>query len=52
MAYLEQYVHEHFAAEQQMMELSGYAHLGDHIIAHHGSRTSTDGLSNAWTGRA
>jgi hemerythrin len=34
-AYLEQYVREHFAAEQQMMELSGYAHLGDHMIAHH-----------------
>ena len=34
-AYLEEYVREHFAAEQQMMELSGYAHLGDHMIAHH-----------------
>jgi hemerythrin len=34
-AYLEEYVCEHFAAEQQMMELSGYAALGDHMVEHH-----------------
>ena len=34
-AYLKEYIGDHFAAEQQMMELSGYAHLGDHMIAHH-----------------
>jgi hemerythrin len=34
-AYLEQYICEHFAAEQQLMELSGYAVLGDHMVEHH-----------------
>lgn len=33
--YLDQYVCTHFAAEQQMMELSGYAALGDHMAEHH-----------------
>jgi hemerythrin len=34
-AYLEQYVRSHFAAEQQLMELSGYDGLGDHLAEHH-----------------
>jgi hemerythrin len=33
--YLEQYIGEHFATEQQLMQLSGYPYLGDHMIAHH-----------------
>ncbi len=33
-AYLEEYIREHFATEQQMMELSGYAGLGDHMAEH------------------
>jgi hemerythrin len=33
--YLRQYVRAHFAAEQQMMELSGYSGLGDHMLEHH-----------------
>ena len=33
-AYLEEYIREHFAAEQQMMELSEYAALGDHMAEH------------------
>jgi len=35
MAYLDDYIREHFAAEQQMMELSEYAGLGDHMAEHH-----------------
>ncbi len=33
--YLAKYIGEHFAAEQQMMELSGYSGLGDHMAEHH-----------------
>jgi hemerythrin len=33
--YLDEYIREHFATEQKMMELSGYAGLGDHMSAHH-----------------
>lgn len=32
--FLTAYVREHFATEQQMMELSGYAGMGDHLAEH------------------
>ena len=34
-SYLDDYVCGHFAAEQRMMELSGYPGLGDHMAEHH-----------------
>ncbi len=33
--FLGAYIREHFASEQQMMELSEYAGMGDHMAEHH-----------------
>jgi hemerythrin len=35
LAYLDSYVREHFGLEQKLMELSGYAGLGEHLAEHH-----------------
>jgi hemerythrin len=48
--YLRTYAQEHFAQEQQLMEFSGYAALGDHLEEHQAFESRCEELADELAG--